>query len=517
MAIGTWITEFRETYFANATSRRDLRVQMRGSRSAILFGCYLSALVAVATIYYSSSNIGQVQSVVEAQRALTEFYATMMRVLAVLVVLITPALSASTVAAERARQSLDLIFSAPVSPRYYLVGKVISSYRYTWMLLILALPITAAAVVLGGAAWADVLNAYLLLSFHALLFTTFALLMSSIAPKPVSAIVWSYVGVGLYAFFTAGLGGSATFSRGATDELPIIATLSPFFVAETASSYSLIAGVNVPNWILTGLLVLAACKIMLLGAAVRLEPGQVTHVRALRVHTLVYAFALAGLYGFTAGSSGLFGLSATSPEELAANTVAYGVLLLIFLPGLASYGFDDGRRHYPDGVFKFRNILTAQPSGALPFLLTFFGLTIIGAIAGQSAYGKSPSPEFWPWVVFGLGFWTMFWAFGRLASSALLGVKSARSVLTGIICTFVLLPIGIIPALQTALGIVWPNNLWMFWMLGPITDPKKYGITPVLYGGGYLLLATFILIAAEASLKKRMLRARLPHGYSATT
>jgi len=517
MAITAWITEFRDTYFANATSRRDFRVQMRGSRSAILFGCYLSALVAVATIYYSSSNFGQVQSVVEAQRALTEFYATMMRVLAVLVVLITPALSASTVAAERARQSLDLIFSAPVSPRYYLVGKVISSYRYTWMLLVLALPITAAAVVLGGAAWADVLNAYLLLSFHALLFTTFALLMSSVAAKPVSAIVWSYVGVGFYAFFTSMFATYSTFTRGSTDELPVIATLTPFFVAETASSYSLINGVNVPNWILTGLLVLAACKFMLLGAAVRLEPGQPKHVRSLRSHALAYGFALAVLYGFCAGTSGLFGMTAPNPAEVGSNTFAIGLVLLLFMPGLVSYGFDDGRRHYPDGVFKFRNILTAKPSGALPFLLTFFGLTIVGAIAGQSAYGKAASPEFWPWVVFGLGFWTMFWAFGRLASSALLGVKSARSVLTGIICTFVLLPIGIIPALQTALGIVWPNNLWMFWILGPVTDPKKYGVTAAFYGAGYLFLAILVFAAAEASLKKRMLVARLPHGYSATT
>jgi len=517
MAIAIWITEFRDTYFANATSRRDFRVQMRGSRSAILFGCYLSALVAVATIYYSSSNNGQVQSVVEAQRALTEFYATMMRVLAVLVVLITPALSASTVAAERARQSLDLIFSAPVSPRYYLVGKVISSYRYTWMLLILALPITAAAVVLGGAAWADVLNAYLLLSFHALLFTTFALLMSSIAPKPVSAIVWSYVGVGLYSIFTAAFTGSSVFGRGATDELPTFATFSPFFVSETASSYSLIAGVNVPNWILTGLLVLAACKFMLLGAAVRLEPGQPKHVRSLRSHALVYCFALAVLYGFSAGTAGLFGMTAPSPLEVGSNTFAMGLVMLLFLPGIVTYGFDDGRRHYPDGVFKFRKMLTAQPSGSLPFLLAFFGLSIVGTLVGQAAIGKPPSPDILPWVVFGLGFWTMFWAFGRLASSALLGVKSAKSVLTGIIFTLVMLPIGIIPALQTALGIEWPANLWMFWIVGPITDPKKYGITPVLYGGGYLLLATFILIAAEASLKKRMLRARLPHGYSATT
>ena len=187
------------------------------------------------------------------------------------------------------------------------------------------------------------------------------------------------------------------------------------------------------------------------------------------------------------------------------------------MPGIVTYGFDDGRRHYPDGIFRFKKMFTAQPSGSLPFVLTFFTTSFAGVVIGQAVAGKAPGTDMLPWVVFGLGFWSLFWALGRLASSALLGVKSAKSVLAGIIFTLVLLPVGIIPAIQTALGIIWPANLWMFWILGPLVDPKMYGITPVLYGGGYLLLATFILIAAEASLKKRMLRVRLPHGYSATT
>jgi hypothetical protein len=146
----------------NASSMRDFRVQLRGSRSVLLFGAYLLSLITIALLVYSSAiRNGTSVSIVEAQSSLQSFYATVIGLLGGMICLVTPALCATSILTERQRKSLDLVFSAPVSPKYYLVGKMLSSYRYIWMLLVLSLPVTAACVVLGGATWRDVLLGYL--------------------------------------------------------------------------------------------------------------------------------------------------------------------------------------------------------------------------------------------------------------------------------------------------------------------------------------------------------------------
>ncbi len=233
--IGSWIRSSLSCYFGNAATVRDFRVQLRGNRAILLWGFYLLVLIGFTMIVYSGSAAGAQSSIVDAQRKLREFYQSVMILLAVMINLIAPALTAGSIVMERQRRSLDLVFSAPVTPKYYLVGKMVSSYRYIWMLLILSLPITSACVVLGGATWSDVIAAYLILSSNALIYTAIALLLSTLSRQPVAAVVWSYVASIGYSFITAGIAGSAAVSGMAISVSAFMAactssTVTDFFV-----------------------------------------------------------------------------------------------------------------------------------------------------------------------------------------------------------------------------------------------------------------------------------------------
>ncbi|MEA2552748.1 MAG: hypothetical protein QOJ65_924, partial [Fimbriimonadaceae bacterium] len=154
-----WARENFAVYADNATSRRDFRAQLRGNRSFILWMIYLAMLIGLGMLNYSQSvDRGQV-SVVQAQAWLQNFYEMIMVLLAAMITLVAPALAATAIVIEKERRSLDLLFSAPVKPKVLLVGKMLSAYRYTWMLLVLSLPVTAVCVVLGGATWSEVLAA----------------------------------------------------------------------------------------------------------------------------------------------------------------------------------------------------------------------------------------------------------------------------------------------------------------------------------------------------------------------
>ncbi len=289
--IGSWLTDSREVYFGNATAVRDFRVQLRGNRSVMLFGVYLLLLIGVAMYTYSNAVNQYGSTIVEAQSSLHGFYQVTMLLLAGTVVLVAPGLTATTIVMERQRQSIDLVFSAPVSPKYYLVGKMISSFRYTWMLLVLALPVTAASVVLGGASWTEVLEAYILLSIHGLALTAFALLISTFSAKPVAAIVWSYI-TAIVFNFCAGSAATASLFRfmgRPTDEAPFWVSFSPFAVVQSARTYTSIAGHHIPNWILALVVTLLIVKICLLGAGSILNQSGGMEVVGLRLHGLIYA------------------------------------------------------------------------------------------------------------------------------------------------------------------------------------------------------------------------------------
>ena len=113
--ISEWIRSNLACYFSNAATVRDFRVQLRGNRAILLWSFYLLVLIGFTMMVYSGTSDVSSTSIVDAQRRLREFYQSIMILLAVMVNLITPALTAGAIVMERQRRSLDLVISAPVT------------------------------------------------------------------------------------------------------------------------------------------------------------------------------------------------------------------------------------------------------------------------------------------------------------------------------------------------------------------------------------------------------------------
>ncbi|RYG49585.1 ABC transporter permease [bacterium] len=506
-----WLREQSRTYFDNAQTARDYRSGMRGNKGPLVFGLYLLALIVAALMFYSQ-NTSQAMSVVEAQGTLRNFYRAVIGMLAAMVALITPALSATAIVQERLRHSLDLVFSAPVPPKYLLVGKMLSAYRYTWMLLILSLPVTAASVVLGGASWSDVLGAYVLLSAHALIFTSVALFLGTLAPKPVSAILWSYGFVILYCSVTAMIGFASAFTRGfggssAGMEASWLATLNPFLVMETSASYTMVGTMEVPNILFTIVFALLVSKLALLAAGAVLSPYGGKEVYGLRIHGLLY---LAGLGAIASpGAMRIPGMAADT-DILAGMTLNW-ILLLLFpvLPFITCYGYEGERRYWPNGPFSIRRMLDGTPAGGLPFLIASI-LAVAGGSAAASAYaGNALGPTFLMYVAYALGFWTFFWSIGRLASSALLGAKTAR---TSQFCVFVVIAFLPAPFLASVISNDFAKSyvtLWDVWPLHALmSNDAAFAFKAAIVGFVMGVLGLILAFVSEISLKRRLQESR---------
>ena len=511
-----WLSENRDVYIGNATAVRDFRVQLRGNRSVMLFGIYLLILVGIAVFVYDGAT-GQNRTIYDAQQSLRDFYQLTMGLLGLAVIVVAPALTATTVVMERQRQSIDLIFSAPVSPKYFLVGKMISSFRYTWMLLVLALPVAAASVVLGGATWTDVLIAYLLLSLQGLILTAFALLISSLVSKPVAAIIWSYAVTFVYSMFALGAAGSADvvlrYGRGTSGEASAAIALSPVTLNDAARTYTLLGTIHVPNWMLMLVFTLAVTKLCLLGAGTLLSSGGGKEVIGLRIHSLIAILAMSGIAGWvgwgylSVTAAGSISGSPLSADALGADFLTYStVVLVVFLPFIACYGFDRDKRLQPNGLFSLKHIFDGTPGGGLPYLLAMIGCLYGGfAIAGWVNTKAWVGMSFWSTAFFTACFWTLFWAIGRLASSLTNSVKTSRTILFAVFLTLAVVPYPAFVAMTGVEDEAAKSSLWNFYMLHPVTTlTPEASLKTLPYGVFFLVLSAVLIGFSERRTRQKL-------------
>jgi len=516
--IANWVRSNVAVYVGNATAMRDFRVQLRGNRAVLLWGFYLVVLIGFAMLTYSSTaEIGS-SSIVEAQSRLRQFYQAIMILLAAMINLIAPALTAGAIVSERQRHSLDLVFSAPVSPKYFLVGKMVSSYRYIWMLLILSLPITSACVVLGGATWSDVISAYIILSLNALIYTAISLLISALSKQPVAAIVWSYVASVLYSIAT-GLAASMSMvyvliGGSRSLEAPFLLTLNPYMVVQAAPTFTRIWGIEVPNWILGAAMALVIAKLLILAAGSAMSGFGAAETKSLRIHGILFSALIGALYAYAAspsftaasaaigGSMSRSGLTSTSPSWSYVQDLGFAVLimpLIVLIPFASCYGLDGQRRNWPDGTISLRRILSGTPSGALPYicslvLATYFGIAGVCQLNG----GALPSIAI---VFWSLALCTFLWSISRLTSSFNMGLRSARALQFTIAMGFIALPVPFFSAISAFNSS--DAGIWNLYILRPMIGVMDNRNLSWIYGFILVVLSLAVVAIAETNAARK--------------
>ena len=299
-------------------------------------------------------------------------------------------MGAFAIVSEKQRRSLDLVFSAPTEPKYYLVGKLISSYRYVWLLLVLSLPFCAVSVTLGGTTWMQLFITFLLYSFYGLVCVSFGLLMSTLCSKVLPAIIWTYAALACYLLITGGFFGvTVAATRGTFAEINPLVSLFPASYSFVADQTWPVFGREVPTWILTILVHLVVVKFVILAAGSMLAPGNSKEIQGLRIHGLIYCALVTYLValGVTPFLQSVISSGITSlPQVQAAHgRVIFGILLtvgMMIVPYLASFGNNDLRRHRPDGVFKIGQTFSGRPSGNIAYLLFMFVMVVVSYIVG---------------------------------------------------------------------------------------------------------------------------------------
>lgn len=508
-------------YVGNAAAVRDFRSQLRGNKAVWIWGSYLALLIALCGIAYSGIVHQNSQSIANLQQQLSQFYVVVISMLGAVISLAAPALTASTVTIERQRRSLDLIFSAPVSPRYLLIGKLIAGFRYLLMLLVLALPVTSVCVVMGGATWGDVLGAFLVLMSCGIFLMAIGLLISSLSSTTISAIISTYLGTLAYLVLTSMF---ATYqaamtlspisgSVARTNEAMWTVALSPFGAAIAAPTFTMVAGYEVPNWIFGLIFALAMSRLLLAGASSSLSHYGSSETKLLRIQGWIVAFLLAFLAAVPLSSlattvSSMSGSTPSAPTGPSADYLAAIVMGIMtssaffLIPHVVCHSKEADRKYRPDGLFSIRKVFVGTPSGAGPYL---FGLVICAA--GGIAIGYRYAGVAWPNLLFlsmtiwSLGYYALWWGLGRYISSFKLGLRAARSLLMACMILVLAVPVPIMLMIMAARPYSTDSfDIWRLHLLYPLS-PTGAPLAWV-YGIGCALAGLLFAVGGEANLRR---------------
>ncbi len=176
-----------------AVLSKELLSRMRNWRSLLTITLYLAtlAVIGVGTMRYlrdEGKNTG-----LEAASIGPQVFGALASFELVMLVFITPALTAGAIAGEKERQTYDLLLTTRLSSFSIVIGKLIMSLAYVLLLLFLSLPLFAMAFLFGGINPGQLLLTSLILSVTALTIGSLSLLVSTMIRKVQIATVVAYL------------------------------------------------------------------------------------------------------------------------------------------------------------------------------------------------------------------------------------------------------------------------------------------------------------------------------------
>lgn len=498
-----WLQAVATLFVDNPVINRELKVRVRFARGFWLQGGYLIFLIMIISLAYQGILAKTpVTNPAQLQGRLQGFYFTMLYSLIGIITLITPALSAGAISFERERRTLDLLLVTPIRPSGILTGKLIASFAFVLLLLVLSMPIATVCIIFGGATLSDLLGTYAIIAFDALHLCALALYCSAVNNASGTATFWAYLSTGGLLVLSApvvsmGVGSlmmAGRFGSGHAVTFPL-ASLHPFAAPLIKALPVQIFGLKFPCWLFCGVFSVLLTRLWLTGAAARVGmQGNATGSLRRQGLLLCLLGMLSGqaLSGMAAPLLGMAGAKVASVHwGFVVGIFALSVApVIFFLPFVSTTGHDADRPPAEDGWFNPRKMFQPVSSGALPFLLTWF---LLNAATGLVVHFHAGLTSL-PWTATGAALFyfltaiTFFWSVGRLWSAATPNLKVARHFTLASILLALVLPGG--------------SDLSLFAPFKHAT-PDKVTADMMLYGAVLACGAVVLLCVAQWIIRER--------------
>lgn len=138
---------------------KELRGRMRGARAFVLLTIYLLILSGVSLLFYAAIADVSASDLNSGRTIGKSLFLLIAAVALIEVCIITPALTAGSIAGERERQSYDLLIASLLSPWQIVWGKLAAALSFALLLILAIVPMMSLAFLFGGVSLTEVLIA----------------------------------------------------------------------------------------------------------------------------------------------------------------------------------------------------------------------------------------------------------------------------------------------------------------------------------------------------------------------
>jgi ABC-type transport system involved in multi-copper enzyme maturation permease subunit len=177
-----------------AVLTKELKTRMRGRRAAIIITAYLVLLAGIGALmlYTQQQQFRYGYSMYSVAAMGSQIFTVLSLLQMFLVVFIVPGLTGAAIAGERDRQTLDLLLATQVPSLAIVLGKILSSLSYVFMLLLAALPVFSLAFLFGGVSPRQVGLSFVISLASALTLGTIGVFLSVMVRRGQIATVLAY-------------------------------------------------------------------------------------------------------------------------------------------------------------------------------------------------------------------------------------------------------------------------------------------------------------------------------------
>lgn len=182
---------------------KELRSRMREARAFLTLTVVLLLMGFTSYVLYRVTiTAGQYSSTPLSPQIGQSLFFALALMLLLMVVTITPAITAGAVSSEEEKQTYEMLMTTPLSPASILWGKLVSSLSYIFLLIFAAIPMASLIFIFGGVAPLDMAKALLITVSIAITFGVLGLFMSTWLKRTGRATVLSYLVVVVLLFGT---------------------------------------------------------------------------------------------------------------------------------------------------------------------------------------------------------------------------------------------------------------------------------------------------------------------------
>ena len=174
----------------------EMKIKMRGWRTALSITAYLGVLLLIGFLYYLAfvqQSMYYNNSINARQQAGMEIYTVLAILQFSLILLITPAQTAGTISSEREKQTLDLLLSTKMSSFGIIFGKLFSAMSFILLLIVTSIPLFSLVFLFGGVTPGDMIKLFLFYIVTAFAVGSFGIFYSTLFKRTVTATVVTYL------------------------------------------------------------------------------------------------------------------------------------------------------------------------------------------------------------------------------------------------------------------------------------------------------------------------------------